>query len=284
MTAIILLTTCVMQPAPVGSAVQTPLTWAQFYRQAAETYVVTRSTTGASDDGTVVPLAEEAVFDWSSIDDFNGAVFAWTDEGRPVAFATIFSFALSGSQQRQVVHEFAAFGDSPISVSGPAVAEWKTENGPVLQVLEHAPEPATNSKLFKLQCRRLASEFSASLNRKGERWDLRLLPKPLLEYGEAGDCLGGAVFAFVAYSTDPEILLRLEARHSNGKVSWFFQPVRFSDKSLYLSFRNQAIWESLRMGHGSTGPNTPDQLYRVLHSERLSAETVEQLSAASKSE
>ena len=130
--------------------------------------------------------------------------------------------------------------------------------------------PGTKN-LLKLHCRRLAKDFSAYMNRRGDRWDMRLLPTPLLEYQEPSEeILGGGLFAFVAYSTDPEILLLLEARQSANGPAWYFQPVRFSDKSLYLKFKDMPVWESVRTGNGSDGPDTEDPLYRVVTSERIS--------------
>ena len=122
------------------------------------------------------------------------------------------------------------------------------------------------------------------MSRRGERWDLRLLPAPLLEYQEPSkDIIGGALFAFVGYSTDPEILVLLEARRTSEGAVWYFHPVRFSDKSLYLQFKNEPVWESLRRGHGSDA-STEDPLYHVLSSERLSLETVGKLSPTSENE
>jgi hypothetical protein len=116
------------------------------------------------------------------------------------------------------------------------------------------------------------------MNRRGERWDLRLLPTPLLEYRQSTpEVLGGGLFAFVGYSTDPEILLLLEARDAKEGSMWHFQPVRFSDKSLYLSFKEKPIWESLRAAHGADGPDTEDPQYRVLSSEVMAPEVVKTL-------
>jgi hypothetical protein len=51
-----------------------------------------------------------------------------------------------------------------------------------------------------------------------------------------------------------------------------------------LSFKDKAAWESLRIGHGSDGPDSEDPHYRVLSSELLAADVVEKLSAAAAKE
>jgi len=252
-------------------------TWTEFYLDAAKQYTVSRVR-----DQETVQLKDRAVFDWASIDDYNGAVFAWTEKGRPTLVATIFSFPLAGSKQRLAVHECASFAEAEVVVAGPSNIEWKPPPLETLQPVPDAQPPPSKENLLKLHCRRLAKEFSASLNRRGERWDLRLLPTPLLEYHEPSDeILGGALFAFVGYSTDPEILLLLEARKSKDGPAWHYHPVRFSDKSLYLSFKDKPVWESLRAAHGGDGPDTKDPLYRVLSSQRLAPDVVERLSKAS---
>jgi hypothetical protein len=221
------------------------------------------------------------VFQWASINEYHGAVFAWTENGRPVMAATIFSFPVQDSNQRQAVHEFASFAEAEVRVESPGGGRWSPPPLAALQRVPEAAPPRGSAGALKLQCRRLAKEFSADMNRRGERWDLRLLPTPLVEYRQPSpEILGGGLFAFVGYSTDPEILLLLEARKTPDGPAWHFHPVRFSDKSLFLKFRDKPIWESLRRGHGGDGTDTEDPLYRVLVSERLSPEMVERLSAA----
>ena len=256
--------------------VRSPATWSEFLQNAAQQYKVMR--TG---DHTTVPFNQRAIFDWASIDDYHGAVFAWRENGRPTLVATIFSFPLQNSKQRLAVHEFASFAEDKLEVEGPNGIQWKPAPVKKLERVQDAPPPPDNPNVLKVHCRRLAKEFSAYMNRRGERWDLRLLPTPLIEYQQqTEEILGGALFAFVGYSTDPEILLLLEARKFDDGPAWCFLPVRFSDKSLYLKFRDKQVWESLRAGHGANAPDTEDPQYRVLASVRLAPELVEQLSAA----
>jgi hypothetical protein len=258
------------KPAAAGNSEK----WTRFYAEAAEQYKVTRGK-----DNAPLELDDQPVFDWASINEFNGAVFAWTEDGRPTLLASIFSFPVSGSPQRMAVHEFASFAETDLAVVGPSGEKWAPKEAKLQPLPGVAPPPA-RPNLLKLQCRRLAKEFTADLNRRGERWDLRLLPTPLVEYQDSGDdILGGGLFAFVGYSTDPEILLLVEARKLKEGPAWCFQAVRFSDKSLYLKFQDEPIWESVRAGHGVEGGDTDDPQYRILYSARLSPEVIEKLQA-----
>jgi hypothetical protein len=247
--------------------------WTQFYTEEAQKYTAKRS-----GDGEPFALLDRPVFDWASLNDYNGALFAWTDKGRPMLVASIFSFPTAGSNRRLAVHEFASFADAELVVTAPSGKQWQAKASPPLQLVPNSGPPPDKPNQIKLHARRLAKEFSASMNRRGERWELRLLPTPLLEYSQAGEgILGGALFAFVGYTTDPEILLLLEARDTKAGPAWHFQAVRFSDKSLFLKYKDEPVWESLRSGHGHDGANTEDPQYQVLHSERLSREVTDRL-------
>jgi hypothetical protein len=268
------------QQNPAGSEAVGPATWADFYQSAAKRYEVVRT-----DDRRQPELKEHAVFNWASIDDFHGAMFAWTENGRPTMVATIFSFPVQSSKERQVVHEFGSFAVTDVVVKVPDGTQWNPPAFRNPQRIPDAPSPAANLNGLRLQCRQLTKEFSAHMNRRGERWDLRLLPAPLVEYQQpTADILGGGLFSFVGYATDPEILLLLEARRTSEGPAWHFHPIRFSDKSLYLKFKDRPVWESLRQGHGSEEPNTEDPHYRILSSQRLSPKSFEKFSTSTTDE
>jgi hypothetical protein len=253
---------------------QAPATWARFYEAAAAKYQVSP----IDRDGALRRL-DHPVFDWASINNYHGGVFAWTDRGRPAIVGTIFSFPRQ-NRERLAVHEFASLADAPVTVEGPGEIRWAPPALTNLRFLPGASPPPANASLLRLHCRRLAKDFAAHMVRRGERWDLRLLPTPFVEYRQPSpEVLGGGLFAFVGYSTDPEILLLLEARDGKDGPIWHFQPVRFSDKSLYLSYKDKPIWESLRAAHGASGPDTDDPHYRVLSSEVIPPEVVEALEA-----
>ncbi len=269
------------QPSPEESSVRkSEASWTEFYLDAAKQYSLTRAS-----DGKALRLLDRAVFDWASISDYNGAVFAWSENGRPALVATIFSMPRANSQARLAVHEFASFTETDVEVAGPGGAQWKPPRNSTLQLVPGAPPPPASENRLKLECRRLAKDFSAHMNRRGERWDLRLLPTPLVEYRKASDdVLGGGLFAFVAFSTDPDILLLIEVRQTRDGPAWHYLPVRFSDKSLYLSFKDKQVWQSLRTAHSGEGTNTDDPHYRVMASEILAPEIVEKLKAESDKE
>jgi len=88
-----------------------------------------------------------------------------------------------------------------------------------LRVLPDAPPPADSAAQRQIQIKQLVRDFTAHVNVRGDRWELRLLPQPLYKYdGPDPDVLSGAVFTFVGFITDPEIILLLEARRTPDTV------------------------------------------------------------------
>jgi hypothetical protein len=86
--------------------------------------------------------------------------------------------------------------------------------------IPEAPVVAKKKSDRTFQMRELASRFDAHQFWK-ERFELRLLPKPIYRYEDADHgIVDGAVYALV-HGTNPEVLLLLEA-HSNadGSAHW----------------------------------------------------------------
>jgi hypothetical protein len=238
----------------------------QFYRKVAAEYDV-RYQDAAK---TRLDFQSAPVMHWSSINNYDGSVFIWTHMGRPELIGTIFSSGREGSPYHRVLHEFHAFSLAGLSVVAPAGPQWEPKGVEGLKLLPDAPVPAETAVQRQTQVKNLARQFTGHLFKRGERWELRLLPQPLYKYdGGGADILGGGVFTFVAFITDPEIILLLEARRTPQGPKWHYYPARFSDRSLFLEYRNKTIWESLRAGHGTSQPDTIEPQYRVIKQETV---------------
>src|SRR5262249_1738121 len=152
-----------------------------------------------------------------------GVVFLWLCDGRPAVLCSVFSEPEGRLRGRKVIHEFHALDPAKLIVTRPkeALNEWKPEAGLARKELADAPAPAAAAAGRLLQMRQLVQEFNGdSVDDKGKHWDLRLLPSPLYRYPEAKDgVIDGALFTLVSTAgTDPEVLLVIEARESNGKL------------------------------------------------------------------
>src|SRR5262245_52618107 len=171
-------------------------------------------------------LKKESVFEWlnpTRDGGQHGMLFLWLREGRPAALACIFSHPHDRLPGRKINHELHALDAEKLVVKRDSYNEWKPQAGLERKELTDAAAPAATREARLLQMRRLAQEFSGhSIDRDKKHWELRLLPAPLYRYpaGKTG-VIDGALFALVTNAgTDPEVLLLVEARETEGKARW----------------------------------------------------------------
>jgi hypothetical protein len=197
-------------------------------------------------------LRREPVYRWTNPTRSmgqEGDVFVWTYRGRPEVIGSIFSHPIANNERR-VCHELHSLSPVILVVDRDASEQWVPQSAGVdLKPVEGAPAPAGTAPQRLAQMRGLAREFTGrSKSVQGQAWELRLLPQPLFRYrsNDAG-VIDGAVFALVSNAgTDPEIIILLEARTSETGQKWVYAAARFSDMSLWLSYKNEEIWTSIR--------------------------------------
>ncbi len=220
--------------------------------------------------GKALELTREPVFEWSNPVRQGlqqGVIFLWLRDGRPAALGCIFSEPEGRLKGRKVIHEFHALDTEKLLVgSRPnALNEWTPQAGLARSELVDAPTPAATPGARLVQMRRLAQQFTGyEVDREEKRWDLRLLPAPLYRYPAAKTgVVDGALFTLVSNAgTDPEVLLLIEAKETDGKLRWEYACGRFSDRSLYVQRKDKEVWSSVR---SETNPflHDPQHLYRT---------------------
>lgn len=132
----------------------------------------------------------------------DGAIWAWPTKGRPEVVLTL---SIMGSRQPpRWLYEFASFSDHAVGTSSPETRWSCMRPGWEPQTLTMAPAPASSDRERMRQMRELARRFSAvELLPPPMRFDLRLLPQPILRYADAdASQLDGAIFAF-CHGTNP---------------------------------------------------------------------------------
>jgi hypothetical protein len=142
--------------------------------------------------------------------------------------------------------------------------EWQPEAGLERKELTDAPAPGDTPAARLIQIKKLAAEFGGySVDREKKRWELRLLPTPLYRYPSAKTgVVDGALFALVSTAgTDPEVLLVVEAKETDGKVKWEYACGRFSDWELHVERKEKEVYASVPGGK-NTGFHDPLHLYR----------------------
>jgi len=172
-----------------------------------------------------------------------GSVFVWMLEGRPAAVGQFFRFnAFNG--ERVTKHAFHSLSATSLrAVYEDAVAWAPSASGVKWQWAEDAPVPAETPNARMLQMRQLARRFRVTLtNPKNERTELRLTPRPLLEYAApAENVLSGALLSFVI-ATDPEAILIVEAVEDAGQRRFRYAFARFHFQQLSATDDDTEVW------------------------------------------
>lgn len=170
----------------------------------------------------------------------DGAVFLWLGaNGRPEATAQV-------SLRRDGVwfYELSSLSEQPLVATPSAGVPWQPARAGVeFKPMPGAPAPAGNPEQRLRQLRTLAAEFSAKDYFRNHDWqNLRMLRTPLARYGNPETTLiDGALFGYVL-TTDPEVLLMIEARKGKSGPEWQFA---FAPMTIYQvngSWKGQEVW------------------------------------------
>ncbi|MCO8120574.1 hypothetical protein NHH03_02400 [Stieleria sp. TO1_6] len=199
-----------------------------------------------------------------------GHVFVWMDGEEPAVLGTIFSFPWKGElTQRRIVHELHALSPDKLTVSrrAPGVV-WQPESGLVRSELPGVQSAITNLARFKIQTRQIVRRFSGHcVGRDGQRWELRVLPTPLMFYPinrPTGSGFGAVVGMMGDVGSDLESGFLIEAvlEPDNQTPQWMFAPIRLTDMETHLQFDRQPIWDSVRSETDTIFHDTPKTYFR----------------------
>jgi hypothetical protein len=115
-----------------------------------------------------------------------------------------------------------------------------------LKLPDEAPPHGTQS-IRQRQFTQVAEKFSASEDWRGQTSQLRLMPRPILEYEDKEQgVIEGAVFVW-AHGTNVEILMFLEARQGeDGDKHWVAGFRRVSGADLHVDYKGQDFWDNVR--------------------------------------
>lgn len=216
------------------------------------------------DAGKPAPLAlrEEPVLKWTNpqrrADD--GAVFVWTDRGRPEVAASFYKYRSSDKQPVED-HEFVSLSASPLSARLDGELVWSLPKGNVRpEPIPGAPKPASTPAERLRQMKALAREFKATYNNPPDLSEIRPLTQPIYRFeteGKRTDVIDGALFAYV-HTTDPEVLLAIEARvpAEGGPPAWHFSCARMSMVNMRVHHKDREVWSAV-WDNDYRGPTKP---------------------------
>jgi hypothetical protein len=213
-----------------------------YYAKAAAKYEFFRD----ADKKQRLTLVEKPVMTWTNDGDWSGDVFVWTWKDSPEVIGCPLTGPTNAKDRRIAFQEFHLLAEQPIAPADmQGQLRWAPREGLKRIPLEGAPEPAETPALRLAQMRQLLRDFTAHMQADSP-WELRLLPQPLMRYQpKEGPVLDGALFTYVwTKGTDPELILLLECRKTSDGLSWFYSPVRFTYRELWLKHHDKEVWHA----------------------------------------
>lgn len=176
----------------------------------------------------------------------HGNIFIWTNKGRPELVASIMRFF---SPRVSFGAEFQSLALTPLTVEKDGKVVWTPrEPGIVLKPFDESSEPSESKPQRLRQMRQLAQLFTADLeDYDRDNYRLRLMPQPLYRYESTDpEVLDGALFSYT-YTTDPDLLVVIEARKSNDRFQWMFGLARMNVGEVKVTYRDRQVFHAKRL-------------------------------------
>jgi hypothetical protein len=196
-------------------------------------------------------VMEEPLLHYSDADRglFDGTLWAYGREGRPVAFVEMYCGREINPRYR---HATTGTCDRPLKLIGAPGIAWTPQGSAITwATLKSDKSPAAELTARLRQLRELAQRFTAYqiFEPTMQREELRLLSQPLYRYSD--DKLkirDGAVFA-MALGTNPEALLFIEARDDGkGAAAWHYGWARRGTSgSIHGFLDGEEVWSVKRL-------------------------------------
>ena len=210
---------------------------------------------GVVDSQETVELVNSPVFRY---DDqprrfIDATLWAWTVQGRPVAFQKIEAVEYGDAKAPMLLwqHCFASMSPDQLSVQWSGGRRFVSrESGIGTMTLPGAPEPAEGNVQRKRQAREMVRKFSGRIvtgPKTNTREQMRLLTTPLMEFADSRTKeYQGAVFGFSTNGTNPDVLLLLEIRTEGetGVPTWHYAPVRMTCCEAKLAYQDREVWKT----------------------------------------
>ncbi|HEV3383199.1 MAG TPA: hypothetical protein VG097_00210 [Gemmata sp.] len=198
----------------------------------------------------------------------DGAVFIWSDRGRPQAIMKLYTF-----DNERFFHEWQSLSESAIFLERDGKTVWNpTEPGIKFRELPDAPKVAESAAERLRQMKALAGKFSSIYTQipgESKPDELRLLIQPLFRFEASDDKqhLDGVIFGF-ARATDPIGLLIFEARRSGETYKWNYAFARMATGALTAKYGDKEIF-SVDSYYANRGPK---QTFLILNRQPIPKE------------
>ncbi|MDX1930340.1 MAG: hypothetical protein SFV81_27695 [Pirellulaceae bacterium] len=195
--------------------------------------------------GKEVKLRETPLFSWTNpeVQSIGGELYLWTVDGRP--FATIGIWTYDDIKDS---HELQSLSTQIFRAENPYWTNWAPRAaGLQFKKLEDAPAPDASPVRRQTQMRNFVRErFSGEVikNDTKQTEKLRVISQPLYRYDPLPtDLIDGAVFS-LAFGTDPEILVILEAKKTEAGSEWQYALAPCTSRRATGYLDGKEVWNS----------------------------------------
>jgi hypothetical protein len=206
--------------------------------------------------------------------DQHGAIFLWTEKGRPAVLGSIWSgVPRADAAVRNITHEWHSLLEDPDVRAVRNESElWRSgEAGIAWLRLTDAPTPSENRNTRLVQMRSLARRLSPGITEQERESELRLMTQPLYRYpADVTGAFDGALFVY-CLATDPELILLVEAREAKPKTFEYQAALaRFGNLAMTVADGERTIWSCER---GKPG-RSDGKYYLKWRAEQMPAEPI----------
>jgi hypothetical protein len=170
---------------------------------------------------------------------------------------------LHQTDRRKMAHEFHQLTETPLTGLRDGKIVWRTsESGVTWMPVPKAEAPASTATARGVQMRAISRKFSAKKTEPDKTVrDLRLLPRAVWVFkpgprsptpkspspesttespSPKSEVIDGACF-LLAQSTDPKVVVLLEARQSGDKSGWFYALARLNQHAYVVSYDDKDV-------------------------------------------
>ena len=205
-------------------------------------------------------------FNDSARDFSDGSIWGFGSKGRPQAILSL-SLHPYNADRLGWLYEINSLTSLPIEARFAGPQTWSTQKpGLEFKDLPGAPAGAAKEAGRNRQFRELSARFAGyesfrkSPNAKLERYELRLIPRPIYRYSDPEQGLIDGALFLLSYGTNPEVVLVIElVRQGEDGSTWKYALTRTSYAELHIELDGKPIWTPPHLD--STAPGDPYWLF-----------------------
>lgn len=197
-------------------------------------------------DGQTAELIPNPLFRYSDQPRgiIDGSFWCWQSDGRPIAFQKIEYYDRDDESLRWF-YCFASASQQRIHAKWGVGEQWTaTAPGVKLQTLTSEPVSDENALRVSFQIKNIARRFSVRLEDTvaGTEEQLRLISRPIYQYGNLTTESMGAVFSFASNGTNPDVLLLIELDKQKSGKTWKYGLLQMTTGKLTARLSDEVVW------------------------------------------